>query len=309
MARHPDAGVLMEKCHASLLADDGREYMMGVDEAGRGPTLGPMVYGSAFCAVEDEDKLRKMGFNDSKQLTEAKRESLWQEMQGLDFIGWKIRSLEAPEISEGMLRRHQKYNLNAMAHDATIAMIHWVLAQGVNLRYLYVDTVGDPERYQAKLAETFPMLRVVVEKKADATYPIVSAASICAKVPRDKILDSWPCDDPRICKDRNWGCGYPGDKDTVRWCKDNLDPIFGWPSIVRFSWGPSKEVLDKSPEDHGVAAVRWADEDGGEAAEQQQQQRSAMAAFLGRDAGAKRQKLPDRHRLLHDAMLEPVASW
>ena len=107
MALHP-ANILLEKCHASLLQDDGREYMMGVDEAGRGPTLGPMVYGSAFCAVDDEHRLRKMGFNDSKQLTEAKREQLWNDMQTLDFIGWKIRSLEATEISEGMLRRHQK---------------------------------------------------------------------------------------------------------------------------------------------------------------------------------------------------------
>ena len=307
-SRH-SAGILLEKCHPSLVADEGREYMMGVDEAGRGPTLGPTVYGSAFCAVDDVDKLRKMGFNDSKQLTEAKRESLWQEMQDLNFIGWKIRSLEATEISEGMLRRHQKYNLNAMAHDATIGMVQWVLNTGVNLRYLYVDTVGDPERYQAKLAEHFPMLQIVVEKKADATYPIVSAASICAKVPRDKILDAWQCDDPRICKDRNWGCGYPSDKDTVRWTKENLDPIFGWPDIVRFSWGPSKEVLDKNPQEHGAATVRWPDEDGGEAAEQQQQQQNAMAAFLGRSGGAKRQKLPDRHRLMHEAMLEPVTSW
>ena len=49
-----------------------------------------------------------MGFNDSKQLTEAKREQLWEQMQTETFVGWQIRSLEATEISEGMLRRHQK---------------------------------------------------------------------------------------------------------------------------------------------------------------------------------------------------------
>lgn len=262
--------------------------------------------GGAFCAVDDEDKLKRMGFNDSKQLTEAKREQLWEEMQTAAFVGWRIRSLEAKEISEGMLRRHQKYNLNAMSHDAAIGLVNGVLSTGVNLRYLYVDTVGDPERYQAKLAELFPTLRVVVEKKADATYPIVSAASICAKVPRDKILDAWPCDDPRVCKDREWGCGYPGDKDTVRWTKENLNPIFGWPDLVRFSWGPSKDVLDKNPQDHGVVVVRWPDEDGDSEADKRQ--RDSMAAFLGRGP-AKRPKLPDRHSMLHEAMLEPVTSW
>ena len=96
--------VALEGCDQALLADDGKEYMMGIDEAGRGPTLGPMVYGSAFCAVEDESKLRGMGFNDSKQLTEAKRDQLWAELQSSGFIGWRIRVLEAKEISAGMLR-------------------------------------------------------------------------------------------------------------------------------------------------------------------------------------------------------------
>ena len=68
----------------------------------------PGADGSAFCAVEDEHKLRAMGFMDSKQLTEAKRDALWEALQKSGFIGWKIRSLEAKEISEGMLRKHSK---------------------------------------------------------------------------------------------------------------------------------------------------------------------------------------------------------
>ena len=109
-AAAPNAGssdLALRGCPPAFL-DDGREYMMGIDEAGRGPTLGPMVYGSAFCAVEDEQKLRAMGFNDSKQLTEAKRLSLWKEVQTCGFLGWRIRVLEAKEISAGMLRKHTK---------------------------------------------------------------------------------------------------------------------------------------------------------------------------------------------------------
>ena len=61
-------------------------------------------------------------------------------------------------------------------------MLVQVIDNGINLRYLYVDTVGDPERYRQKLEDLFPSLIVTVEKKADSKFPVVSAASICAKV-------------------------------------------------------------------------------------------------------------------------------
>jgi len=147
-----------------------------------------MVYGSAFCAVKDEAKLKSMGFADSKTLTEARREELWSELRAAGFIGWKIRVLQAAEISRGMLGKH-KYNLNAMSHDAAIGMVRAVLEHGVNLTHLYVDTVGDENRYQEKLQGLFPTLTITVAKKADSKFPIVSAASICAKA-RTPRLDA-----------------------------------------------------------------------------------------------------------------------
>jgi ribonuclease HII len=50
------------------------------------------------------------------------------------------------------------------------------------LEKVYIDTVGDPEKYRIKLTEKFPGIKFVVAKKADSLYPVVSGASIVAKV-------------------------------------------------------------------------------------------------------------------------------
>ena len=88
---------------------------------------------------------------------------------------------------------------------------------------------------------------MIVESKADDTYPVVSAASIMAKVTRDHELKKWKFEEKAEVSDNfstEFGCGYPGDKITVNWLKKHCDPVFGFPSIVRFSWKTSKTILE-----------------------------------------------------------------
>ena len=75
---------------------------------------------------------------------------------------------------------------------------------------IFVDTVGDPEKYQQKLSKLFPGIKVVVAKKADSLYPVVSAASICAKVSRDHRLRDWSFTEIMPIDSRDFGSGYPG---------------------------------------------------------------------------------------------------
>jgi len=64
-----------------------------------------------------------------------------------------------------------KYNLNEISHDAAIGLIRKALAAGVKVAEIYVDTVGPPEKYEAKLQNLFPEIQVTVAKKADSLYP------------------------------------------------------------------------------------------------------------------------------------------
>ncbi|XP_040567474.1 ribonuclease H2 subunit A isoform X2 [Lepeophtheirus salmonis] len=197
-----------------------------------------MVYGTVFCPIEKSQDLKDLGVDDSKVLKEEAREELWSKLlenQEKLGIAWILHVLSPLEISKGMLKR-SKYNLNTLSHDTAIALIQRALTGGARISQVYVDTVGPPEKYQAKLQEIFPGIQITVAKKADSLYPCVSAASIGAKIARDKCLNNWDHGDYPLANPGPWGSGYPGDPVTKKFLADNIHPVFGFPSIVRSSW-------------------------------------------------------------------------
>lgn len=231
--------------------------IMGIDEAGRGPVLGPMVYGCLYCARSYEKTLSTLNFADSKTLKEEKREELFENLKADESIGWAVDSIDPRELSAKMLKKN-KINLNEISHDSAIGLITKVLNMGVLLTEVYVDTVGDTEKYRSKLSERFPAVHFVVAKKADSLYPVVSGASIAAKVTRDRALREWVLDETAEDLHKNFGSGYPGDPDTKAWLQHHKHLVFGFPTLVRFSWGTC------TPYFKDIAEVIWesVDEDG-----------------------------------------------
>lgn len=243
---------------------------LGVDEAGRGPVLGPMVYGACVCPADEQSRLRKVGYDDSKALTEEKRSSLFAAMQADERVHTTTTVISARELSAQMTRP-EKVSLNAISFDACFRLIEGYLDKGVNVTEVYVDTVGDPGRYTAVLSKRFPGVKCVAEAKADAKYPVVSAASIAAKVTRDRELVNFAFEEPfeqeamravpegvpeavrkaaiaSVMPSRAFGSGYPGDPATKAWLDSTAkDPVFGYPSIVRFSWQTVRKLFDDSP--------------------------------------------------------------
>ncbi|XP_055712498.1 ribonuclease H2 subunit A [Phlebotomus papatasi] len=221
--------------------------VLGIDEAGRGPVLGPLVYGISFCAMSNTEVLKDLGCADSKQLTEEKRESIFWDINSrkaaLDNMGWAVELISPNYISQSMLRR-SKHSLNEVSMESAIGLINQAISLNVNIAEVYVDTVGPPETYQAKLSRLFPNISITVAKKADSTYPIVSAASICAKVVRDAALRTWKFNE--VAPEKPFGSGYPGDPLTKAFLEDNVDNIFGYPRIVRFSWATAEQALEKT---------------------------------------------------------------
>ena len=238
--------------------------VLGIDEAGRGPVLGPMVY-SAFYLPSQLHHTLLRGFNDSKTLTPSVRQTLMMvlctPLSALqDACGWGVKVLSARDISSGMMRPGTGvYNLNAQAMDATVEIIRVLVeVRRLNISDVYIDTVGNPATYQQKLERIFPSLKITVAKKADSLYPCVSAASIVAKVTRDvalrvlyeSLLEGRSGADDDV---QGWGSGYPSEAKCTNWLKRNMHPVFGWGNECRFSWGTAKDMLELK----GGATVDW----------------------------------------------------
>jgi len=98
-----------------------------------------------------------------------------------------------------------------------------------------------------------------VTAKADSKFKIVGAASVAAKVTRDFCIEGWNFEeserDPAVSWSKALGSGYPSDPNTQAWLKGALDPVFGYPKIVRFSWATVKVILENS-----AHKVKWTDD-------------------------------------------------
>lgn len=223
--------------------------LLGIDEAGRGPVLGPMVYSISYYPQSSENVLSKMRFADSKELTETAREKLFETFQtddsGFQDLGYISKIISPNMISNAMLRR-KKYNLNALSHDTAIDLIKRVESKGVKIGHVYIDTVGPAIKYKEKLERFFPSYTFTVAEKADSKYPIVSAASVCAKVKRDRIVKNWVYleSDNLHLETFKLGSGYPADPDTKQFLGDCIDPVFGFPTLARFSWSTITKALE-----------------------------------------------------------------
>lgn len=233
--------------------------VLGVDEAGRGPVLGPMVY--AVAAAPASVDLVSKRFADSKTLTAEKRDELLKAILEDPNMAFAAETLSAQFISEEMLST-RKVSLNEIAYNSTCKLIQHVLDRGIRVTQVFIDTVGDAERYQQRMTRTFPCLEFTVCPKADSLYPIVSAASIVAKVTRDQQLELTA---KALGIEGSLGTGYPSDPATKAWLAANVSKVFGFPPLARFSW----ETVTRLLQEQGVVCEWESEGDDGAAAGQQ----------------------------------------
>lgn len=202
----------------------------GVDEAGRGPVIGPLVVAGVL--VEDDTKLREVQVRDSKKLSEKRREELGKII--IESAECEIEVVPAEDIDE--MRKLMTINeFEARLFASVLERLRPDIA--------YLDSAdANCKTFENSVRKELDFdLEVVCEHKADERYPVVSAASIIAKEKREEEVR-------RIAEElgQDVGSGYPADPITVefmqRWISENGD----LPPHTRRSWETSRKMLSAS---------------------------------------------------------------
>ena len=204
----------------------------GVDEAGRGCVIGPLVVAGIAVRSENLQLLAELGVKDSKLLTAKKREALYPEIIKLTE-NHHIIKVPPAQIDKVVRSSRVLHKLNRLE-----AQIMAKIIEALKPDEAYVDAADVLEdRFGYHISECLKCkTKIISQHKADRTFPVVSAASIVAKVERDGEIAKL-----RL-KYGDFGSGYLTDDKTMVFLKKLLDGKGDFPSFVRKSWKPAQKV-------------------------------------------------------------------
>ena len=204
----------------------------GIDEAGRGPVLGPLVV--AGITLEDDLKLKEYRVKDSKKITPKRRETLSKKIQEI-ASNYEILVIPAKDIDD--MRRVM--TLNEIEVNAFIKVI-----KKLKPDTCYVDSADvNEKRFGMNILSGLSFKPDIISKhKADSIYPIVSAASILAKTRRDQEVQKI---EQNLENKLNLplGSGYPADPITQKFLKTWLKRFGELPPHTRHSWKTAQNIL------------------------------------------------------------------
>jgi ribonuclease HII len=205
----------------------------GVDDAGRGPVIGPLVIAGIRIEEEKLEQLKSLGVRDSKKLTPEARMKLSIKIPEI-VDEYHIVELEAAHLDRVVNHSPKFQRLNLLEAKAMAEVI-----EKLKPHLVYVDASDTrPERFKNNILENLSFKpKVVSEHHADEKYPSVSAASILAKVRRDSRIEELRIEYGDI------GSGYAHDPITVRFLSEYYLMNQDFPPIVRRSWKTLRNIV------------------------------------------------------------------
>ncbi len=209
--------------------------ILGIDDAGRGPVIGPMVLAGCLIDNKIEGELKKLGVKDSKQLTQKRREFLEEKIKELAETFEVV--LAYPDEIDG--KNHDGINLNSLEAIKMAEVVNKI-NKGFGKIKVVIDcpSVGI-EKWRDFLKtkiDNLSNLEIVCEHKADVNHVAVSAASILAKCTREKEMVKL-----KEKYGNEIGSGYCSDPNTIKFLEKNIHTHEN-EGIFRKTWSTWKEV-------------------------------------------------------------------
>ena len=238
----------MPKVAKARAKKDDCVLVTGIDEAGRGAMIGPMVVCGITAERKVVEKLRAIGVRDSKELSPKRREELYPLIKEIVQTGSRASGILPIFVPPCKIdaQKSENSNLNLLEARTMAQIIGTIGGEEV-----YLDALTSrPERFKRVVLDFLnegksgkdlkvegKKFRVIAENNADKTYPIVSAASIIAKVERDRAIEE-------IKKEAgvDFGVGYPHDERTVAFVEQLIKTHRRLPAYVRKSWITTQEL-------------------------------------------------------------------
>jgi len=206
--------------------------ILGIDEAGKGPVIGDMFVAGVIVDKSEITKLKRLGVKDSKLLSHYMREAYY------NVIRKVARKIYVREVSVSEIDRR---NINRILADKYVEIVKEAIKDfNGEIEEIVIDLPSmSPEKLKNRIKSLNFKGKLVAEHFADKKYIAVSAASIVAKVHREKHISQLK----RVFGD--FGSGYPSDEKTVSWLKEFYLKNGFLPNIVRKSWRTVKEIAPK----------------------------------------------------------------
>ena len=205
--------------------------VLGIDEAGRGPVIGPLIVAGVVIPDEKVQILERMGIKDSKKLSPTRRKVLARKLKNM--FEYETVEITARDIDN---LRAREVNLNEIEKIAMLKII-----AKLDTDCIIIDSVDvKPKRLEKEIKSIVGDVKVVSEHKADDKYIQVAAASIIAKNERDMVIEQLKKEYRKIGE---VGSGYPSDPKTKKFLENfTYDEM---PEIVRKSWKTVQNYKDK----------------------------------------------------------------
>ena len=211
------------------------EWTAGVDDAGRGPIIGPLVIGGVALPRDRIRDLLNLGVKDSKLLTPNTRTQLAEEIRGL-VSRISLSEIQPREIDDVVLHGLKLRKLNFLEARVMADVINELHPSEVYVDASDVNEKRYGEDIRSFLTKDLKTIEIISEHHADRNYPQVSAASIIAKVHRDQVIDQLHVEYG------DFGSGYITDQKTMKFLRSYRQSHDSYPPIVRLSWKTAKEI-------------------------------------------------------------------